>query len=127
MSVNLLLWIAQILLALAFLQVSYGHSLAFGQWSTREGMSWLADVGRGRMRIIAGLELLGAIGLILPAALGVLPWLTTLAAACLAVLMGFAVVFHARRPAEARNIVLNVILGAIALFIVYGRFVVAPF
>jgi hypothetical protein len=127
MNANLLLWIGQILLALAFLQVSYGHSLAFEQWSQRSGMDWLAAVGRGRMRMIASLELLGAIGLILPAALGVLPWLTTLAAACLAVLMGFAIVFHARRPAEARNIVLNLILGAIAVLIFCGRLVIAPF
>jgi hypothetical protein len=110
MNANLLLWIGQILLALAFLQVSYGHSLAFGQWSERPGMGWLAAVGRGRMRLIAGLEFLGAIGLILPAALGVLPWLTPVAAASLAVLMGFAAAFHARRPAEGRNIVLNVSL-----------------
>lgn len=115
------------LLALAFLTVSYGHSLGFGQWSTRPGMSWLAAVGRERMRLIGGLELLGAIGLILPGALGVLPWLTPLAAVCLAVLMGSAVAFHARRSAEGPNIVLNVILGAIALLIVFGRLVVAPF
>ena len=56
-------------------------------------MNWMAAVGRDRMRIIGGLEVLGAIGLILPAALHILPWLATLAAACLAVLMGFAAVF----------------------------------
>lgn len=127
MNTNLLLWIGQGLLALAFLLVSYGHSLGFGRWSTRPGMGWMAAVGSGRMRLIAGFELFGAIGLILPAALGVLPWLTPGAAVCLAVLMGLAVAFHARRPDEGPNIVLNVILGAIALLIVYGRFVVAPF
>jgi hypothetical protein len=127
MNANLLLWVGQALLALAFLQVSYGHSLAFAQWSSRPGMGWMAAVGRGRMQMIAGLEFLGAVGLILPAALRILPWLTPLAAACLAALMGFAVAFHLRRPAEGRNIVLNVILGAIALLIVYGRIVVAPF
>jgi putative oxidoreductase len=127
MNANLLLWIGQILLALAFAPVGLGHSLGFGQMATRPGMDWMAAVGRDQMRIIGGLEVLGAIGLILPAALHILPWLATLAAACLAVLMAFAVVFHARRPAEGRNIVLNVILGAIALLIVYGRLVVAPF
>jgi hypothetical protein len=66
MNTNLLLWIGQILLAQAFLMVGYGHSIGFPQWSVRKGMTWLADVGRDRMRVIAGLETLGAIGLICP-------------------------------------------------------------
>jgi uncharacterized membrane protein YphA (DoxX/SURF4 family) len=127
MNANLLLWIGQILLALAFLGVGYGHTLRFEQMSTRPGMTWLAAVGRDRMRIIGILEILGAIGLILPAATGVLPWLTPTAATALAVLMVLAIVLHARRPDEGRNIIGNAILGAIAALIAYGRFVVAPF
>jgi uncharacterized membrane protein len=127
MGANLLLWIGQILLALAFLGVGYSHTLRFEQMSTRPGMTWLAAVGRDRMRIIGILEILGAIGLILPAATGILPWLTPTAASALAVLMVLAIVLHARRPGEVRNIGLNAILGAIATLIAYGRFVIAPF
>ena len=126
MDANLLLWIGQILLALAFLVDSYIHTIGFDNASVRPGMSWLADVGRDRMRIIGGLEALGAIGLILPAATGILPWLTPVAASCLAVLMAIAAVFHLRRPGEGQNIVLNVVLGLIAMLVAYGRFVVAP-
>lgn len=68
MDANLLLWIGQILLALAFLSVGYSHSLGFEQSSTRPGMGWMAAVGRDPMRIIGILETLGAIGLTLPAA-----------------------------------------------------------
>ena len=89
--------------------------MGFDQASTRPGMTWLAAVGRDRMRIIGILEILGAIGLILPAA------------TALAVLMVLAIVLHARRPDEGRNIIHNVILGAIAALIAYGRFVVDPF
>jgi hypothetical protein len=53
--------------------------------------------------------------------------LTPVAATALAVLMVLAIVLHARRPDEGRNIILNVILGAIAALVAYGRFVVAPF
>jgi uncharacterized membrane protein len=127
MDAKLLLWIGQVLLALAFLMVGYGHSLGFEQSATRPGMGWLAAVGRDRMRIIGGLEILGSVGLILPAVTGVLPWLTPVAATCLAVVMGLAVVLHARRPGEGMNIVFNVLLGAIAALVAYGRFVVAPF
>ena len=127
MDANLLLWIGQILLALAFLGVGYTHTLGFDQASTRPGMTWLAAVGRDRMRIIGILEILGAVGLILPAATGILPWLTPTAASALEVLMVLAIVLHARRPGEGRNIVLNAILGVIAALAAYGRFVVAPF
>jgi DoxX-like family len=93
----------------------------------RPGMAWLADVGRDRMRIIGGLETLGAIGLVAPAIMGILPWLTPVAASCLAILMALAATYHLRRTGEAQNVVLNVILGALAVLVAYGRFVAAPF
>ena len=127
MDANLLLWIGQVLLALAFLVDAYGHTLGFGAWSIRPGMNWLADVGRDRMRIIGGLEALGAVGLIVPAATGILPWLTPVAASCLAIVMALAAVYHLRRPGERQNVTLNVILGVIAILVAYGRFVVTPF
>jgi hypothetical protein len=126
MDTNVLLWIGQILLALAFLVDSYIHTIGFSQASARPGMTWLSDVGPDRMRVIGGLEGLGAIGLILPAATGILPWLTPLAATCLAILMAFAAVYHLRRSGEGQNVVLNVVLGVIAVLVAYGRFVVAP-
>jgi hypothetical protein len=127
MDTNLLLWIGQILLALVFLVDGYIHTLGFDRSSVRPGMTWLADVGPDRMRVIGGLEALGAVGLILPAATGIVPWLTPLAATCLAVLMALAAVFHLRRPGEGQNVVLNAILGVLAVLVAYGRFVVAPF
>ena len=126
MDANLPLWVGQILLALVFLGVGYTHTLDFDQASARPGLTWLAAVGRDRMRIIGILEILGAIGLILPAATGILPWLTPVTATALTVLMALAIVFHARRPGEGRNIVFSMILGAIAALVAYGRFVVAP-
>ncbi len=127
MDANSVLWAGQFLLALAFLAAGYGHSLGFEASSARPGMGWMSAVGRDRMRIIGGLEILGAIGLILPAATGILPWLTPVAAMALAVVMALAAVLHARRAGEGRNIVVNLILGVIAALIAYGRFVVSPF
>jgi DoxX-like family len=126
MDANLILWILQVLLALGILASSYGHTLGFETAKVRPGMGWLDDVGRDRMRIIGTLEILGAIGLVLPAATGILPWLTPLAAVGLAIIMALAAVYHLRRPDEGRNVVLNVILGLMAIVIAYGRFVVAP-
>ena len=126
MDVNLILWILQILLAIGILGSSYGHTLGFETAKVRPGMEWLGDVGRERMRIIGIFEILGAIGLIVPAATGILPWLTPLAAIGLAIIMASAAIYHLRRPGEGRNIVLNVIFLAMALVIAYGRIVVAP-
>ena len=58
---------------------------------------------------------------------GVLPWLVQVAAACLALLMASAVVFHLRRPGEMPNIAINLVLGVPALAVAVGRFVVEPF
>jgi uncharacterized membrane protein YphA (DoxX/SURF4 family) len=127
MDTNLVLWIGQILLALAFAGAGWGHAMQFERGSTRPRMGWMTAVGRDRLRVIGILEMLGAVGLILPAAAGILPWLTPVAATCLAVLMAFAIVLHARRSGEVPNIVGNAVLGIIAALIAYGRFVVAPF
>ena len=89
--------------------------------------TWARAVGASNLRIIGILEILGAIGLILPAATGILPWLPPLAAAMLAFVMALAILFHARRPGEASNIVLNAILGVLGLAVAYGRFVIEPF
>ena len=126
MNASLLLWVGQGLLALAFLSVGYAHSIGYDRTVTRPRMGWLAAVGRSRMRVIGSLEILGAVGLILPAATGILPWLTPTAAVCIVLLMVFAAVFHARRPGEGLNIVNNAFLGIVAALVAYGRFVVAP-
>ncbi len=59
----------------------------------------------------------GAIGLIVPAATGVVPWLTPVAAVCLTALVVFAAIYHARRIGETRNTVTNLVLAAIAFLV----------
>jgi uncharacterized membrane protein YphA (DoxX/SURF4 family) len=123
---NLLVWIAQIVLSLGFLGFGYAHALGFERASTRPRSAWMADVGRDNLRIIGILEILGAVGLILPAVTGVLPWLTPVAATAIAILMVFAITFHLRRSGESANAVFNAILGILAAAVAIGRFVVAP-
>jgi putative oxidoreductase len=122
---DLLLWIGQVVLALGFLAFGYTHAFGFERTSTRPRTLWMADVGRDNLRIIGILEILGAVGLILPTATGVLPWLTPVAATALAILMVFAIVFHLRRPGESANAGFNAILGILAAAVAIGRFVVA--
>jgi len=126
MDTNLVLSILQALLALAFLVMGVVHVLNYDRMATQPRTSWVAAVGRDRLRTIGVLEVLGAIGTVLPAITGVLPWLVPIAAASLALLMVFAAAFHLRRPGELPNIVLNVLLGVLALAVAIGRFAVDP-
>ena len=96
---NLLLAGRQVLLRSAFAARGYTHAFGFDQASIRLGTGWMADVGRwiGR-RSIGMLEIIGAVGLILPAATGILPSSThTTPQAAPAVPMVLSIVPHARR------------------------------
>ncbi|MDP9275897.1 MAG: DoxX family protein [Chloroflexota bacterium] len=118
-----LLWLAQILLALAFFAAGAMHAFRYEQ--TKRQMPWASAIPTEGVRIIGLFELLGAVGLILPAVTGVLPWLTPLAAVGLALVMTFAIGLHLSRS-ERRNAVGNALLLALAVFVAVGRSVIAP-
>lgn len=120
---NIALWIAQALTALAFGQHAY--LMLFRVERVRVRMAWARDVSIPILRVVGVAEILGAIGVILPAATGVLPWLTAAAAAGLVTVVVLAIVFHARRG-EWPNIAVNIVLGALALAVAYGRVVIEP-
>src|SRR6266508_4530524 len=70
---------------------------------------------------IGALEVLAAVGLILPAALDIAPVLAPLAAVGLVLLMVGAFIAHVRRR-EAQAIVVTLVLLALAAFVAWGRF-----
>ncbi len=120
---NIVLWIVQVLLAIMFFMAGVMHG--FQQERAKAQFRWPADVSPGLLTFIGVSEILGAVGLILPALTGVLPWLTPLAALGLAVVMLLAIGFHAMRR-EYPNIVVNLILLVLAAFVAYGRWVIVP-
>jgi uncharacterized membrane protein YphA (DoxX/SURF4 family) len=117
-------WVAQILLALTFLASGANHAFRFDA-AAKGQMSWMLAVGRDRMRVIGILEILGALGLVLPTATGILPWLTPLAALGLALIMLGAAVFHLRRQGEVVNAVFNAVIGLLAAGVAIAVVVVA--
>jgi len=124
MNMNIVLWIVQIVLALLFAMAGIMKvTQPVNRLETR--MGWVKDVGSRGVRLIGSLEILGAIGLILPAITGIWPWLTPLAAAGLALTMVGAMITHGRRG-EYSSIGANLVLLLLALFVVYGRFVIVP-
>lgn len=119
------LWVVQGLLALLFLYA--GISKASLPLSTvKKIFPWANDVPSRLTRFIGLSELFGALGLILPAVTGILPWLTFAAAIGLVLVMLSAAFFHGSRR-EFSGIGLNVVLLGLLLFVVISRWVVAPF
>jgi hypothetical protein len=124
--VDIALWIAQIALAFGCIVFGISHTLRREQGGAKPDTAWMLAVPKPLLTTIGVFEFLAAAGLILPAATGILPWLTPLAAWLFALLMVCAIVFHARRGGETRNIGLNVILLAFGLFIAIGRTFIEP-
>ena len=117
---NIALWIVQILFALLFLMA--GGKKAFQAEQTKKSMDWAKDVSNSKLIAIGVAEILGAIGLILPWALDIVPILTPLAAIGLALIMIFAALLHGKRK-ENKAIVSNLIILILAVVVVIGRLI----
>jgi uncharacterized membrane protein YphA (DoxX/SURF4 family) len=117
---NIALWIAQGLLAAVFLMAG-AMKVMQPKEEVLKRMATLEGLSANTIKTIGTLEILGAIGVILPAATGILPWLTPVAAIGLVLTMIGAAAAHARRG-EYPNIGMNVILLLLAAFVAYGRF-----
>lgn len=118
---NIALWIIAGLLALAFAGAG-AMKISTSKADLLEKMPWVADFSESQVKGIGALELLGAIGLILPAALDIVPILTPLAAAGLALTMLGAIIVHLRRGDGVPAAVPGVVLGALAVFVAVMRF-----
>jgi uncharacterized membrane protein YphA (DoxX/SURF4 family) len=118
------LWIVQVLLAVAFLGAGV-TKLSQPKEKLAKNMAWVEDFSQPTVRLIGALEVVGAIGLVLPALTGILPWLTPLAALGLVLLMAGAVYTHLRRE-EGSAVVPPAVLLLLATLVAVGRFFVVP-
>ena len=121
---NIALWIVQVLLALAFLMAGF-MKVSQPVEKLQQRMSWTKHVAPGIIRLVGALEILGAIGLILPVATHILPWLTPVAAIGLVLTMIGAIIVHLRLK-EARQVSAPLVLLLLSLFIALGYFVFVP-
>ena len=117
---NVVLWILAGLLAVAFLGAGL-TKLIQPKEKLATTMGWVEDFSPATVKLIGALEVLAAIGLILPAAFDRVPGLVPLAAVGLVALMFGAALTHARRR-EVPLIVVNLVLLALAAVVVWGRF-----
>jgi len=122
---NVALWIVQVLLALLFLWAG-GTKLVLP-------LDVLASMGSPNqvqlpgwfIRFTGVVEVLGALGLILPGLLGIKPGLTPLAAAGLVIVM-IGAVATTLMSGEVSMALLPLVVGVLCAFVAYGRWRLAP-
>ena len=122
---NVAVWIVQSLLAAAF-GMAGAMKLSTPYEALVEQMSWAAHVPAVGVTLIGLVEVLGALGLVLPSALRIKPWLTPLAAAGLVCTMVAAAGLHIS-IGEGSQIAPNLVLGTLAALVAWGRHRRAPY
>jgi uncharacterized membrane protein YphA (DoxX/SURF4 family) len=118
---NRLLWVLQVLLALAF--VAHGLMLLFPPASIVEQMN--ASMSREFQVFLGVAEVVAAIGLTLPGITGIQPWWTQWAAAGIIIVMISATIYHVMRD-EISSAVTTLVLLVMAIYVAYMRWKVMP-
>ena len=111
---NAALWVIQVLLAALFVFAG-GMKLVV----PLDQLAGPVALPGWFIRFIGVVELLGGLGLVLPAATGILPWLTPLAAAGLVVIMIGATGVTLMAPSAA--VLIPLVVGALCAFVAYQR------
>jgi hypothetical protein len=115
---NVTLWIAQSLIALTLIWAAYAKLLQPIE-ETAKMLPWAAE-NPGLLKFTGLIDLFGALGIILPAALKIQPKLTVFAAYGIIALMILASVFHISRG-ESSLIGMNIFFLLLAVFVAWGR------
>ena len=118
---NILLWVLQVLLALAFF--AHGWIMLFPPAAIVDQMN--ASLPRWFQLFIGVAEILAAVGLTLPGVTRIQPWLVSSAAAGIMIVMISATIYHVARG-EVSSAATTVVLLAVATFVAYMRWRVAP-
>jgi uncharacterized membrane protein YphA (DoxX/SURF4 family) len=118
--VNIVLWVVQALVAAIFVF----SGVTKGIWSREKlvasGQTGPSIVPMWLLRPVALLEVLGALGLLLPRLFDIAVWLTPVAAVGLAIVMVGAIVIHLRLK-EPKTAFANFGILLACLFIAFGR------
>lgn len=119
MSISTVAWALQVLVAFAMLGSGI-MKLATPREKllANPQMGWANDFSASQIKLIGLAEALGAVGLVVPHATGILPFLTPLAGVCLAIIMGGAAWTHIKRKEPA---IPAIVLGVLALAVAVLR------
>ena len=122
-SVHIGLWVLQVLLGLMMMASGANKLAASADDLAKMGMTFVNDYGIGFVRFLGVCLVAGGVGLIAPAATKILPWLTPLAGAMLALYFALATAFHLSRGEPP---VLTIVIMLLSAVIAWGRFKKAP-
>ncbi|MBT2515654.1 DoxX family protein [Arthrobacter sp. ISL-30] len=118
---NIVLWVITALLTLLFLAAGAMKIAQPKAKLAASGQGWVENFSDGAIKGIGVVEILGAVGMILPALLNIATILVPTAAAGFFLLMTGAVITHVRRR-ETPNVIISMILGILAAGIAIARF-----
>ncbi|MBT2514746.1 DoxX family protein [Arthrobacter sp. ISL-30] len=118
---TIVLWVITALLTLVFLAAGAMKIAQPKANLAASGQGWVEDFSDRAVKYIGAIEILGALGLVLPAVLNIATDLVPAAAIGLFLLMTGAVITHARRR-ETPNVVINIVLAVLAAGIAIARF-----
>lgn len=120
---NILLWVLQIILGLYFAAIGVMHFVV--PPNLPPPMHWMYELPTWLHYVSGTAEILGGLGLILPAVTRIQTRLVPLAATGLALVMVGAMGYHILRG-EVSNIVMNLFLAILLAFVAYGRWKLSP-
>ncbi|MEU1854193.1 DoxX family protein [Streptomyces sp. NPDC019990] len=118
---NIVLWVLQIALAAVFLGAGLPKIAKPKEELVAPMGEWVNSFPAPGVKLLGLVEVLGAVGLVVPPLAGVAPVLSPVAAVGIVVIMVGAIAAHARESAGSK-IAMNVVLGALAAVVVWGRF-----
>jgi uncharacterized membrane protein YphA (DoxX/SURF4 family) len=116
---NVALWIVQGFVAFAFIAGGAMKLFAYEKYKTQSEKNGPTGITRGLAAFIGIAEIAGGLGVVLPMATNIAPWLSPWAAVGLATIMLLAIGFHARRHESPVPAAIFFLLTA---FVVLGRF-----
>jgi len=118
---NIVLWILQVLLAVAF----FFHGLLFLAPPAEIAAQMNASLPRWFQLFMGVAEVLAAVGLTLPGLTRILPWLVSWAAAGIMIVMVSATIYHLMRG-ENTSAAITLLLLVMATYVAYMRHRVLP-
>ncbi|NUW29985.1 DoxX family protein [Nonomuraea sp. SMC257] len=127
-TLNGVLWALQVLFGFFFAGSGFGKVLLYDgalYAAAPRAVAWYAAVPQPLIVFIGVVEVLGGVGLVLPAMTGVKPRLTPLAAAGLTLTMILAAGFHVVRG-EYELVPATVLLGGVSAVVAVGRWRLRP-
>jgi uncharacterized membrane protein YphA (DoxX/SURF4 family) len=120
---NIVLWVMQAVLAAVLLSAGLPKITKPKEELVAPMGQWVNSFPGPGIKLLGLVEVLGAVGLVVPPLVGIAPVLAPVAAVGTVLIMIGAIVAHAReRESEGSKITMNVVLGVLAVVVAWGRF-----